>query len=688
MKMIRFILTTLTTLMVLLCLFPSAFAETADEWTVLIYMCGSDLESEYSYASGNLEEIASVNVPVNIIPDLIDDYSGQTGISFQEPGGVNVLIETGGAKKWHAQELGMDIRTDALQIWRYDPAMPSEKGSSLHALENGMGSFVLEEERPLTSMADPDTLSHFIRWGAQKYPAEKFALVLWNHGGGSATGIFIDELFNGEYMTLDLLNQALEDGGVHMEAVLFDACLMANLETASAIREHANWMIASEELVAGMGTAIGEWLQELYYVPVADGRLLGRWICDTTMIKYANTDNEQARDLLTWSVIDLSKIELLENYFDRFFEYMGVFYTKYPSLLVYFATNAHFSEIYGTGTEDMYDLSGILYLPLMRDSADVERQMLMQSAVADAVDYCVRGAGRPAARGISFCLPSDFDSDKLDVYAHNCPSPHYLAILDAISPWKAPDWVYEHVERYPEMKDQSVYNITLEKKIWEDGSPAFSVAEGEMNMSTALCEVYKMDELTGQIIQIGILPAYYDTEADIYRIQELNTWQAIDEVLCEMDLHRMKGEYNLLFNIPVMVDSEIMYMRCGHLPERGDYRVYGLWEGYDDHTSRFIRNVKSLSQVAGQDYCLLYKVYNEQPTDKPSYVFSPTMTIYRSITVDTIPLPKGTYYLKYILKDSFLRTVELEMVELSWDGETFAVTGDPWEGSVTLSAVK
>ena len=45
--------------MILLFAFPVSAeqAEEPDEWTVLIYMCGSDLESKYSFGTMNLEEI-------------------------------------------------------------------------------------------------------------------------------------------------------------------------------------------------------------------------------------------------------------------------------------------------------------------------------------------------------------------------------------------------------------------------------------------------------------------------------------------------------------------------------------------------------------------------------------------------------------------------------------------------------
>ena len=68
------------------------------EWTVMWYLCGTDLESAGGMASANLEMISKT------IPDSK----------------VNLLIETGGAKSWQAEEkVGIDIASDRLQRWRY-----------------------------------------------------------------------------------------------------------------------------------------------------------------------------------------------------------------------------------------------------------------------------------------------------------------------------------------------------------------------------------------------------------------------------------------------------------------------------------------------------------------------------------------------------------------------------------------
>ena len=671
-------------------------SEEADEWTVMIYMCGSDLESKYSLGSENLKEIAAVAKPGVIseafnsllgiaelnklrqmVSEITKSISGVNETSVNRRDKVHVLIETGGSKAWHAESLGMRIRTDALQYWHFHAAT-----------EDRESSFELEKEMSLASMARPETLAEFIRWGVKTHPANKYALVLWNHGGGSATGIFIDELFGGEYMTLDSLNQALADGGAHFEAIIFDACMMANLETACAIREYADWMVASEELVAGKGTAIGEWLQQLYHVPEADGRLLGRWVCDTTMIKYSNSNDKQAQELLTWSVINLGQIEPLEKNFDACFAMMGVFYSYYPELLTTFANAVHYYEAFGTGNENMYDLGGIMYDPVLRNSASAAIQKVMQQALANAVDYCVHGAGRPQARGISFCLASNFQSDQLDVYARNCPSPHYLAVLDAISPWEAPDWVYEQVQKVQEPTDERAYRVTVEKKIWKNGSPAFAILEGDMMISSVEYNLYKLDEATGQQIRLGEVPVVYDPDAELFRIYDLLKWPSLDGSLCEIELQNKVtiGNYNLLYNIPMMIDTELMNMRIAYWFDAAEWEVLGLWEGYDNDSSQFNRNVMSLSQVAGREYNLVYEVHGEKRGSRP-YVLSPTMIMYRSMKLEEIILPPGTYYLDFTIYDVFMRPMRLETVELQiLEDHTITIVSEPWEGTEVLNS--
>ena len=162
----------------------------ADTVTVMVYMCGTDLESKSGAASADLQEI------------LYGEISEK----------VNIILETGGTADW--QNSVINSKTN--QRYRL-----TNKG--LQRLEDNLGK---------RSMVDPKTLSDFIQYSKANYPADRYMLVLWDHGGGSLTGFGYDELFKNDSMTLDEIGTALKDGGCSFDMIGFDACLMGTLETA------------------------------------------------------------------------------------------------------------------------------------------------------------------------------------------------------------------------------------------------------------------------------------------------------------------------------------------------------------------------------------------------------------------------------------------------------------------------
>ena len=661
-----------------LLLFPTvrnaeAAADEPAEWTVIIYLCGSDLESEYGLATSNLEEIARVREPVNILGRIVGkDAEEILGGSVKTAGTVNVLIETGGSRIWHADKLGIEINPKRLQRWVLTPR-------SVRA------PFILEEELPLSNMADPNTLGDFIRWSAEKYPAKRYALVLWDHGGGSKTGIIIDELYQGDFMSLPELREALETGGVHFEAVLLDACMMANVETAYVLMDYADWMIASEEAVTGRGAAYYDWIQRLFYDPECDGRRLGRWICDTAMIKASNEPDEQIRDLITWSVIDLSNVDTLAEYLDRYFKMLGIVYERYPALMAIYAMCMNNSEEFGNGSENMWDISEIFYQSNMSIALDIDLRRDILDALTNTVAYSLRGSGRSHAYGLSFCYAAGFSPEELEIYSRNCPFPHYLAFLDALSIWEAPEWVYTYTEKLPEISTLEAYQIHIVKGTRPDGTPSFTVAgDGTVGLGYVRYNLYRLDPKTEQIISLGLAPAYFDNNTQEYCSYGLWLWPSIDGELCEVNIQNFppRDNYDTLFNIPIRINTKVWNLRCGYDAGSGEYTVYGLWAGYDSDTDMFNRNVRSLAQVSGQEYRLLYDVYGSSTSS--GYHSSAPRSIFRNLRVEEITLPPGTYYIEFIVYDLFMRPIRLGMTELQWDGEKMSFREEDWNGTANL----
>ena len=649
------------------------------EWTVMFYLCGADLESKYGYATGNLEEIAQCEHHTSILGEIAREYGDSVDdADVHQPGRVNVLIQTGGSLTWRARgEMNMDIASDRLQRWYYDA------DTQVAAPEQAGEKFQLRQELPLASMADPETLRDFVRWSAETYPAQKYALVLWGHGGGSR-GIFIDELFDEDMMTLEELHDALIDADVMLEAVLFDACLMANFNTAWSIVDNTRWMCASEEVVAGKGTAIGDWLQRLYYMPECDGERLCRWICDMTQTKYANEDNEQARQLMTWSVIDMSQLPRVENAIGRFYVMLGQVYARYPRLMSLYAQRIMRAESFGGFDDNLYDLADIFYDIEMTKAVDMDIQRDMLDALTDAITYSVRGMGRSAARGLSFCYAVDFDKEELEAFSKANTNPYYLAFLDAITPWTAPEWVYQFADRLPEIDTIDDYQVTVEKHIQANGTPSFSFVDGsDVGVGAVRFRLYWDNTETGQTVNLGILPAYDDNGEFIV---DSPVWPSIEGTLCNAEVTSMGGTdvTTFLFNVPIQIGTEVGYLRCGYDMAVDDYTVYGLWDGFESDSTLFNRNVKLLSQLAGQQYRLMYPVEGTEDS-RTRYESSQKLTMYRSLELEDMPLPPGRYYIQFIVYDLFMRPMEMERIELNWDGETLSFPEQmAWDGRETL----
>ncbi len=676
----------LVCLLMLLAALPRAvpaLAEEPAEWTVMFYLCGSDLESRHGFATENLKEIMEC-YPYQSLSRMYAEYPGSK-LSGEQLARmrVNVVLETGGSREWHARELGMEVDPSALQRWRLRTAESFNPGEK--------NSFALEETLPLQSMADPGTLADFIRWSAEKYPARKYALVLWDHGGGSRTGLFIDELFGGDVMHLDELHDALRDGGVNFEAILFDACLMANVETACAVMDSAKWMIASEEVVAGKGTAMGRWLQQLYFAPQWDGARLGYWICDMTQMKYAGEADAQSQSLLTWSVIDLSEIGRVRAVFDRFFALCCDVYANDTYRMRILADLLHSVEEFGGGTDNMFDLSGFLYQEWLSQYMGMDVYWEMMDALMDAVDYAVQGPGRSKALGLSFCNAADLSPAELDIYARNCPSPHYLALLDAITPaWTAPAWVYEQVQRLPDIRDLENYRVRVEKKVASDGTPGVFTVEGHDNVQGYYMNLYRLDEKTGNTLRYGVtvgrLLQNLETGDLLFCHEAPWRWLSVEGVYCDAELVTFDAD-NILFNIPIQIGTEQSILRCGYESETGEFAVYGVWEGYDADTGVFSRNVQSLAQMAGQEFRLLYPVDGAEHDGKTVYETSKPLTLYRSMRVTREPLPPGPIFIEFWARDMFMRRLPIGRLEMLWDGRTLTLApGQTWEGTVTVVA--
>lgn len=310
--------------------------------TVMVYMCGSNLESGGGAATADLMEMAG------------------SGYDAKK---VNLLVMTGGTSSWQ-----MGLPVDSLCVY-----VPFRKSLRMvYAFES-------------MSMGSPDALTALLALGAEKYPADEYALILWNHGGGPMNGVCWDELYDADHLTMEELYAALSASPFSsrkLSWIGFDACLMASAETAYLMAPFADYMIASEETEPSGGWDYS-FLKDLEKDP--DPVATARRIIDG----YFESGSRTAK--MTLSCVDLSRMQALSDSMDAFFGDIEINGGSYA----WFSYAARGTRAFGVtlSSGDGYDLMDLAGLVRRLENQAPEKATAVLAALEEAVPCSRSGDG-------------------------------------------------------------------------------------------------------------------------------------------------------------------------------------------------------------------------------------------------------------------------------------------------------
>ena len=232
---------------------PSATAAQR-EWLVMVFINGVNDLGILGFANSDLNEMEAV------------------GSTDQ----VAVLVEFG--------ILGMDNNTDRnLQFQRGSKTVYITRDADA----NRVTSPVVYN----SNTADMGSEAHFLRFikrGLRQYPARKVAVVLWNHGSGRL-GIASDDA-TGNQMSIPklgyALNLAARELGRKIDVFATDACLMQMASVAYEMKDAAEVVVGSEEIISGPGYPYTAILSGLTGNPGQNAEGLGRLIVDAFGASY------------------------------------------------------------------------------------------------------------------------------------------------------------------------------------------------------------------------------------------------------------------------------------------------------------------------------------------------------------------------------------------------------------------
>ena len=324
-------------------LIPAGSAAPAKKYTVMLYVCGADLERDNGQESASLAEILA------------------TRYNTEE---INVIALLGGTPRWAGN--------------RFDPGV-------LSIVDVSGRRPTQVDEMPLAPMSEAGTMTAFLNYCRENYPAEDYILVISDHGGGPLMGCCVDFLFDRSMLSVNALSQALADSAFAergLDTIAFNCCLMGSLEISSSLAPYARYMVSTEDSMYGLGY---EWLSGLE--KDEDPLDTAKRIADATYQKNKEViAAKKASQLNSVAVIDLEKIPMAVPALDRFFAGQPQVNAENFTLVSGRRRDAVDFGVGSSGGSSQYDLAdvGSLITSLEEDTAEGAEAM---EALQDAVAY-------------------------------------------------------------------------------------------------------------------------------------------------------------------------------------------------------------------------------------------------------------------------------------------------------------
>ena len=543
------------------------------DMTLLVYMCGADIQSD-------------------ACEDIYEMGIAETGEN------INIVILAGGAESWDFDEI---------------------EGNTRNLITICDGDFESITDWGWASMGSEESLFEFLEYGLTYYPAERTAVILWNHGAGSEAGICFDSTTQDEDgLSILEINNVLYDlkdklGSFHFDFFGCDACMMATYEMAIMLSYYdIDFFVASEELEPYLGWNYTPWLEEIDRNPDITTAQLCNMIVDSYM-KAGKEENPD--DYLTLSVIDLKKMGPLQDAMEN----LGL--TLQSKL-----SDGHEAEIrrgrsrmytfgsFADGSWDMVDLGAVLDA---YSQFDVNGATNARQALSNAVLVSRQTSNLNPCCGLSILIPQDtkneFESymDGIDLSFY---IPNWLGFVKAYA-GHLTSGSYSFTQTTPQnisgsgflSEIASVYSNQQSSWCWSDATDSYeetvpadipiSVSEDDYAFSASLTsdDLHYLDYVEGMMmmdisdektfgyVDLGLMRNnVIDWEnGAIYSLFD-GTWPVFGDQLVPL-YDQITNEYGRRSLIPVKLNGEYTYLVVEFAAGKNEGRVLGANAGYDEN---------------------------------------------------------------------------------------------------------
>lgn len=375
------------------------------KWTVLVYINGANDLERYGLLNVNQMEQLGSTADVNLVVQF-KRIAGRFDFSQGDWG---------------------DTR-------RYYVTRESSDAGARLSIESPILS-----RHPDLDMGAATNLKEFIRWGVATFPAERYCLVLWNHGSGwrkkeLTRGISYDDETGNHIETIEMPEALEHPEGRKWDTLFLDLSLMQMVEVGYEIRETTDLIVGSQESPPGEGLPYDLWVRRLVERPEISARDLSIGTIEDTLVRYGRSSNT------TQSVVDPSKLPAVVSELNLLGQRLRTVQDLYGPAI---AAARNEAENYSyQENKDLIDFldrlqassNGSLRIPDSQVQGQVDR---VRIAVRQAIVANVNGTRHPRSQGLAAYIPSPREYDLDDIDQANGFGQRFRALALAED---APDW--------------------------------------------------------------------------------------------------------------------------------------------------------------------------------------------------------------------------------------------------------
>lgn len=281
---------------------------------------------------------------------------------------------------------------------------------------NAIASTLVQDMGGGVDMGSPQTLRQFMAWARQFYPADRYVLVVWNHGNGwrrsiqeeITRAVSYDDEFGTSIQIWELPGTLSSQP---VDILAWDASLMQMQEVAYEVSGNAGLIVGSEESPPGEGYPYQLIFDDFRDNPDAPATTLARAFVDGMLAV-----PEYSTRKITQSVLDTSKLAAVSTALDALAQEL---IANKDALATAVQTVRQESQSYSPTTNRFYRDAWDLADRLSKETsiASVKTACAgLKAAVEDAVIYEGHNAHSPGSHGLAvdFSPAERFTASALD----------------------------------------------------------------------------------------------------------------------------------------------------------------------------------------------------------------------------------------------------------------------------------